>query len=606
MGGTVRIGCGAGFWGDSPAGPAQLVRSGAIDYLILDYLAEVTMSILARLNARNPEAGYASDFVSIVMRSLAAEIAGKKIRVVCNAGGVNLEACRDALQAVLAEAGVDLKVAIVRGDDLRGRAGDLADRDIREMFSGAALPDRLNSVNAYLGAFPIAAALEEGADIVLTGRVVDSALALGPLIHEFGWSPTDHDRLAAGSLAGHVLECGAQATGGLFTDWAAVASGWDDMGFPIAECSADGTFELSKPDGTGGLVSPMTIAEQIVYEVGDPAAYILPDVICDFSGVRLEQSGPDRVRVRGAKGRAPTGSYKVCATWSDGYRSVATIMLAGRDAVAKARAVGEAILKRGGRLIGEAGFAPFTETLIEVIGGETTYGAASRAQGAREVMLKIGVRHPDKQALRIFGREVYPAGTAMAQGLTGFAGGRPEPQPVVRLFSFLLEKTDVPVEIECAGKTRAIAPFMANDAGEHPPAVSTAEGEPDAIEAGVAIPLLALAHGRSGDKGDTANIGLLARDPAFLPVIAAQVTPEAVRARFAHLAAGDVERYDWPGLNGFNFVLRESLGGGGIASLRQDAQGKAYAQMLLDMPVRVPAVWLEPGGPLEPWKEEAA
>ena len=597
---TLRIGCGAGFWGDSPEGPAQLVRSGGIDVLMLDYLAEITMSILARMKAKNPDLGYATDFVTMVMAPLAREIADRRIRVVTNAGGVNPEACRDALMKVLGQAGVELKVAVVRGDDLTGRVEALRAAGVQEMFSGAPLPDSIVSANAYLGAFPIAAALDEGADVVITGRCVDSALALGPLIHVFGWTPGDHDRLAGGSLAGHVLECGTQATGGIFTDWRKV-DGWDRMGFPIAECFEDGSFEVTKPAGTGGLVSTMTVAEQIVYEIGDPARYLLPDVACDVSEVRLTQAGPDRVRVEGARGSAPTTSYKVSATYADGYRASVTMMIAGRDAAAKAEAVGAAILSRSARLMKEAGFAGFTEASIEVLGAESTYGASSRARGTREVVLKIAVRHPDKAALAIFAREIYPAATAMAQGLTGFAGGRPEPQPVIRLFSCLVDKTDVPIEIEIGG--RSIAIDVAPGAAEAPRTPSPSARTVTELPPGstVEVPLVAIAHGRSGDKGDIANIGVLARHPDFLPVIRRHLTADAVAAYFAHLVDGPVERFDWPGRVGFNFLLHRGLGGGGIASLRHDPQGKAYAQMLLDLPVPVPAAWVERGGPLAEW-----
>ncbi len=618
---TVRIGCGAGFWGDSPEGPKQLVRRGGIDYLVLDYLAEITMSILARMKAKNPDLGYATDFVGAVMKPLAREIAEKRIRVVTNAGGINPEACGRALEAVFREVGVDLKVAVVKGDDLSGRLDRYREAGVREMFSGAPLPERMASVNAYLGAFPIAAALDAGADVVVTGRCVDSAVVLGPLIHAFGWRPTDFDLLSAGSLAGHVLECGAQVTGGIFTDWRSVADGWDDMGFPIAECGADGGFVVTKPEGTGGLVSPATVAEQIVYEVGDPAAYVLPDVTCDWSGVQLEQVGPDRVRVSGARGRVPTPSYKVSATYADGYRATVTMMIAGREAAAKAEAVGRAILSRCRRLMAESGHADFAETSTEVLGAESGYGAASRTAGTREVILKIGVRHHSRDALQVFAREIYPAATAMAQGLTGFAGGRPEPQPVIRLFSFLADKADIPVSFAFDGEETTVPVFLPNEPSPPPltpphkgeGVVSAAEspsplwggvrggGMPD--DSAVHVPLIALAHGRSGDKGDIANIGVLARRPEFAPLLRRQLTPQAVRAYFAHYAKGEVERFDWPGLSGMNFMLHQGLGGGGIASLRHDPQGKALAQILMDFPVAVPAAWLAAGGPLAGWSE---
>jgi len=594
----VRIGCGAGFWGDTPEGPAQLVRRGGIDYLVMDYLAEITMSILARMKAKDPKAGYATDFVSLVMRPLAAEIAAGKIRVVTNAGGVNPGACRDALVALFAELGVDLKVALVEGDDLSPQIEEMRP-GITEMFSGAPLPGKLASVNAYLGAFPIAQALARGADVVVTGRCVDSALVLGPLIHEFGWGPQDHDQLSGGSLAGHVIECGTQCTGGVFTDWRQVP-GWDDMGFPIALCAADGSFEIVKPEGTGGLITPASIAEQVVYEVGDPGAYILPDVTCDWRDVRIKATGENRVRVSGARGRAPTGSLKVSATFNDGWRSSITMMIAGRDAVAKAEAVGAAILARATRLIAAACLPGFSETSVEVLGAESAYGAQSQARSAREVVLKIAVRSPSKDALEIFGREIFPAATAMVQSLTGFAGGRPKPQPVVRLFSFLADKARITPMVE-DGAGRIAVPFA--------PPQGAGAYVPDPVDSapitGPSVPLIALAHGRSGDKGDIANIGILARDPAFLPAILAAVTPQAVADWFAHYAPARVERFGWPGLSGINLILHSALGGGGIASLRHDPQGKALAQVLLDLPVPVPADWLAPGGPLEPWAKEA-
>lgn len=599
----VRIGCGAGFWGDSPEGPAQLVRKGDIDYLVMDYLAEITMSILARMKAKKPELGYATDFVTMVMKPLAKEIADKKIRVVTNAGGVNPDGCRDALLAVFREAGVDLKVAVVRGDDLSTSADAYRGAGTTEMFSGAAMPDRLASVNAYLGAFPIAAALDDGADVVITGRVVDSAVVLGPLIHEFDWKPGDYDLLSSGSLAGHVIECGTQATGGVFTDWRDVADDWDDMGFPIAECAADGSFVVAKPAGTGGLVSIGTVAEQIVYEVGDPRRYILPDVTADWSAVRLEQVGPDRVKVSGAKGAAPTDSYKVSATYADGYRAQVTMMLAGRDAKARAQATAKAILARSERLMRAAGFDGFADTSVEILGSESNFGAQSRAAKSREVVLKIAVRHANKDALGIFAREIFPAATSMAQSITGFAGGRPEPQPIVRLFSFLAPKADIRVAYEFDGKTREIAPHLPNDVSAD--LTPEAVGEIAAAAGKLAtVPLVALAHGRSGDKGDIGNIGLIARKADYLPWIRRSATPEAVGRYFAHFVKGKVERFEWPGLNGLNFMLHEGLAGGGIASLRHDPQGKALAQIFMDFPVEVPAAWLERGGPLQDWPKE--
>jgi len=323
----VRIGCASAFWGDSTAGAEQLVRRGEIDFLVFDYLAEITMSLLARARARKPELGYVPDFVEAVA-PLLSEIKRKSIRIVSNAGGINPQAAAMALRRKAEEAGVALEIAVVTGDDLTGRADEIRAAGVTEMFSGAAMPEKLTTMNAYLGAQPIALALDRGADVVITGRCVDSAVVLGPMVHAFGWSWTDYDKLAQGSLAGHLLECAAQVTGGLFTDWREVP-GWDDMGMPIAACSADGSFVVTKPPGTGGLVVPLSVCEQMLYEIGDPAAYILPDVVCDFCNVTMTACGPDQVRVIGARGRPPTPTLKVSATWHDGYRVIGTLTIGG-------------------------------------------------------------------------------------------------------------------------------------------------------------------------------------------------------------------------------------------------------------------------------------
>jgi len=317
---TLRIGCASGFWGDTEFSAAQLVEHGDIDVLVFDYLAEITMSLLIRARAKDPAQGYAPDFVA-TMKPLMKQLKARGIQVVANAGGVNPSACRDALVAAAAAEGVDLKIAAVLGDDLMPQVEALRAAGTKEMFSGATFPAKVMSANAYLGAFPIAAALSAGADIVVTGRCVDSAVTLAPLIARFGWTADDLDKLAQGSLAGHLIECGTQATGGNYTDWASVP-GWDDMGFPIAECSAEGGFVITKPPGTGGLVCPSTVGEQMLYEIGDPRAYILPDVVCDFTDVTLTQVGPDRVEVRGARGLPPTDQAKVSVTCADGSRAM--------------------------------------------------------------------------------------------------------------------------------------------------------------------------------------------------------------------------------------------------------------------------------------------
>ena len=588
--GPVRIGCHSGFWGDTETAAVQLVRHGKVDYLVSDYLAEVTMSIMAAQKLRNPQAGYAVDFVTAVMGPLAREIAEKKIKVVTNAGGVNPQACRDAVLKACEAAGVKLKVAVVLGDDILPRADEFRAAGLREMDTGAELPAKIASMNAYLGGFPIARALAEGADVVITGRCVDSAVTLGALIHAFAWTPEDLDRLAAGTLCGHIIECGAQCNGGNFTDWRLVPD-YDNMGFPIAEVASDGSFVLSKPEGTGGLITTATVAEQMLYEIGDPRAYIVPDVVCDFTEARYEQAGKDRVRVSGAKGRPPTDTYKVSTTWPDGYKFSSIFMLGGREAAAKGRHSAESIIKKTRRMFADKNMADYRDVSIEIIGSEATYGPHSRAADSREVVVKIAAKHDQKEALSLLGREISPMSTGGVVGMTGsFGAGRVSPSPVIRMFSCLVPKTQVPVTVDIDGHQIAMQEgarsggFEAKSLPvEAPPAAASSSGATETV------PLVALAYGRSGDKGDNANIGIFARKPEYQPILDAEVTEEAVARYFAHRINGKVSRWRLPGINGFNFLLRQALGGGGMASLKADPLAKAFAQMLLDMPVRVPA-----------------
>ncbi|HMK79881.1 MAG TPA: acyclic terpene utilization AtuA family protein [Xanthobacteraceae bacterium] len=588
----VRIGGASGFWGDSSVGAPQLIGSGKVDYLVFDYLAELTMSLLAAARMKNPALGYATDFVSVTMRAVLREAMAKKLRIVSNAGGMNPRACAEAIAAIAEEQGLDLSIAVVTGDDVMGMIPQLRQQGVREMQSGAAMPEKLVSANAYLGALPIARALDAGAEIVVTGRCVDSALALGVLVHEFAWSATDHDRLAQGSLVGHILECGCQATGGLHTDWDQVPD-WGNIGYPIAECRSDGSFILTKPAGTGGLVTPATVGEQLLYEIGDPARYVLPDVVCDFTQVTMAQAGADAVAVSGARGRPPTPCYKVSATFLDGYRSSAQLTIVGFDAAGKARRTAQAILERTRKIFSVHNFGDYTDTYIETIGAESCYGPHARAQDAREVVMRLSVRHPSKDALDIFAREIAAAGTSWSPGTTGAGGtGRPHASPSIKQFAFLLEKRYVTpvVTIGTSEFAVEVPPGLAEEPASLPEhgADSTVAQGGDMVE----VPLVRIAYGRSGDKGDTSNIGLIARSAALLPVLRREVTERRVGEWLGHLVHGRIARYDLPGIGAVNFVCEGALGGGGMASLRNDPLGKGMAQILLAMPVRVPRALL--------------
>ncbi|GAB7543002.1 acyclic terpene utilization AtuA family protein [Cupriavidus sp. 8B] len=585
----VRIGGASGFWGDSAIGPVQLVDKGDIDYLVFDYLAELTMSLLAAARLKNPEAGFALDFVTGALRAVLKPAMAKGIRIVSNAGGVNPRACAAAVRKLAEELGVTVRVAVVDGDDLLPQLDALREAGTRDMQSGVAMPARILTANAYLGAVPIRAALDAGADIVITGRCVDSAVTLGVLMHEFGWRPADYDLLAAGSLAGHIIECGCQATGGLHTDWEQVPD-WANIGYPVVTCRADGTFLVGKPPGTGGLVSPATVGEQMLYEIGDPAAYLLPDVICDFTGVTLRQAGPDLVEVQGARGRAPTPSYKVSATYADGYRCSAQLTIVGFDAVRKARRSGEAFLERTRAMLARAGLPDFTETRLDVLGTAAAFGPHVPQPSLFEAVMWLAVTHPDKRALELFAREIAPAGTSWSPGTTG-VGGRPSVSMAIKQFPFLVAKTLVqpavwldeqPVPLPATFVSGTDVP-AAEPAGASTPSTAMKPGA-DWVD----VPLIRLAYGRSGDKGDFSNIGIIARDAAYLPLIEAQLTEAAVAAFLAHNVKGRVTRYALPGIGAFNFLCEQALGGGGMASLRNDPLGKGMGQVLLAMPVRVP------------------
>jgi Acyclic terpene utilisation family protein AtuA len=585
---VIRIGGASAFLIDSALAVPQLLRAGNLDYLIFDYLAEGSMGLLGRMQAADPKGGFGADFLTVHVGPHLKEIARQGIKVVANAGGLNPQGLAAATEAMLKAQGLDLKVACVDGDDIREQVPGLRAQGVRDMFTGATLPERkVISANVYLGAFPIAAALAAGADIVITGRVVDSALALGPLVHEFSWGPHDYDQLAAGTLAGHLLECGAQVTGGTFTDWRSVPA-WETIGFPIGECHADGSLVISKPEGTGGLVSVGTVAEQLLYEVSDPSDYIVTDVRCDFSAVQLTQVGADRVQVQGARGRPPTDSYKVCLTHEDGWRAIAYQPLIGEEAAAKCERQAAALFARTRVLLRARDLPDFTSTACLVIGAERSFGAHAQPGGGREVIAKLVVDHPEKLGADLFAREQWMAISGMSVGTS--INLATHVMPVTGLFLCLMKKSAVRARMSIGGRTRELP-----DIAGTPPQVALVAppvADPMPPADAVRVDLVRLAFTRSGDKGRLFNVAVIARRPEYLPWLRAALTPQAVGEWYRHLrAAGPprVERYDVPGFSALNLVVHEALEGGINASTQLDPAAKGMGQMLLRFPVPVPA-----------------
>lgn len=444
---TIRIASGQGFWGDLPSAPASQVRRGSIDYLMLDYLAEVTMSIMQKQRARDPAQGYARDFVT-VMEDILPDCVARGIRVVANAGGVNPRACSAAVLDVARQRDLTGKVSIgtITGDDLLERLEQLlaSGHSLSNMETGEPLEtilDRVQSANAYIGAAPIVSALEQGADIVITGRSTDTALTYAPMMHAFGWRAHEYDRLAAGVVAGHINECGAQASGGnSLVAWQEIGASLGDVGFPIIEASADGSFIVTKHAGTGGRVSRAVVAEQILYEMGDPRQYITPDVVADFSTIRLEDAGPDRVRVHGVKGGPPTDRLKVSVSYSAGYKAVGTLVYAWPDAIEKARLADRVLRERLERM-----GARFETIRTELVGWNATHGdlAGAPREAAPEVELRVAVRAPEKAPVEAFTRELAPLILTGPPSVTGFAGGRPRVQEIVAYWPALIDRNEI-------------------------------------------------------------------------------------------------------------------------------------------------------------------
>ncbi len=579
----IRIANAGGYWGDDLHQFKRQVELGPVDYVTLDFLAEVTMSIMQKQRARDPNAGYARDFIAQVEDTLALLIE-RDVRVITNAGGVNPIACRQALLAMAAKQGRSLEVAAVVGDDLMARLDELNDAgaSLDNMDDGArfaGIRERVSSANAYYGAWPVVEALRTGARIVVTGRCTDTGITLAPMIHAFGWAPDDWDRLASGIVAGHIIECGAQSTGGNFTDWRSIKH-FASIGYPIIEVHADGSFIVTKHAGTGGAVTVRTVKEQLVYEMGDPRGYITPDVIADFGTIRLEQAGRDRVRVWGVKGRPAPPSLKISSAYADGWKASGTIIISAPDAADKARGFAQLFWERLG--------LEFTATHTELIGHSACWGPLAPQVEAPEVLLRLSVRDHDKSKIEAFGKMV-PAIILSGPSSVAVTGGRPQAQEVVAYWPALVPRDLVKPSLVTESGERSLdwpTPLLPLE----PPAKLAHEEFPKTkgTAGTVRVKLSQLAHGRSGDKGDTGNIGLIARSPEIYPWLVKTITASVVKKRFKGICFGKVERFEVPNLHALNFLLHESLGGGGTVSLRLDAQGKTLSHALMAMEVKAP------------------
>lgn len=441
----IRIGNGQGFWGDNVDAPVALLRDGPIDYIGMDYLAEVTLSIMMRQMLRDPNLGYATDFVDFIGRVLP-ELIERGVKIVTNAGGLNPHACRDKILEIAKSRGIrGLRVGVVEGDDIRDRLPEIiqAGHSLKNMETGeplAPLVDHVTSANVYLGARPVVEALEQGAQIVLCGRVTDTALALGPMAYEHGWSFEDWNLMAAGTIAGHIIECGPQCTGGNFSRWWEVPDLWN-VGCPIVESHGDGTFTVTKHERAGGMVTVDTVAEQLLYEMGRPDEYITPDVVADFTSINLEAAGENRVRVSGIQGRPRTPFLKVSASYLAGYKGDGQLTITGPRAVEKAKLAAEIVWKR----LERAGVTfPESHRQEELVGISACLpGILTPPENPAEVVLHMAVRDMDREKVVRFGKELAPLVTSGPPGVTGFAGGRPKPKRVVAYWPALLDRTVV-------------------------------------------------------------------------------------------------------------------------------------------------------------------
>ena len=594
---SLRIGNAGGYWGDDHSALKRQVEGGHLDYITIDFLAEITMSILKKQHAQDPQQGYAYDFITMLSEVLP-EILRKKTKIITNAGGINPQACARAIKALADKLGVKAKIAVVYGDDIVARIPEFLQHGqaLTNMETGQGLhqiKDKVVAANVYFGALPVVRALETWEpDIIITGRVTDTGITLAPMIHEFGWDLKDWDKLAAGIVAGHLIECGAQVTGGNYTDWKSVKN-YNNIGYPIIEVNPDSSFVLTKHPNTGGCVNLNTIREQLFYEMGNPRAYITPDVVADFSTIKVRQDGEDRVFVSGVKGYEPTSSYKVSMAYENGSKCIGSVVISGPHAVQKAKKFSEIFWER-------CPPAQFEETITEFLGWNACHRSLAHSDEGAEILLRLGAKSNDGKRLKFFSKLIPSLILSGPPGVTMISGA-PKPQSIISYWPALLDKNQVNPwialctdgELEQAKEIKEYltgTPQLPKETPQSSEVVTLSVEEAiNSKSTSGKVQLSEICLARSGDKGDMANIGLLARSPKAFAFIKEHITAQVVKNLFQELCLGRVDRYVLEGLQGLNFLLDHSLGGGGSSTLRTDAQGKTFAQALLRQYFIIPA-----------------
>jgi len=591
----IRIGNASGYWGDDLTALKRQLKGGHLDYITMDFLAEITMSILHRQKKKNPDLGYAVDFLDQLDDCLEL-IVSKKVKVISNAGGINPIGMGRKIIEMAQKKNLDIKVGIVYGDDIVNHLYELtaAGERFPNMETGEdffKVRSRISSANIYLGAEPVVKALEAGCQIIVTGRVTDTGITLAPMIYEFDWAMDDWDKMAAGIIAGHLIECGAQVSGGNITDWEDVKS-FHNIGYPIIEMEKSGEFVVTKHKNTGGLISEKTIKEQLVYEMGDPANYISPDGIARFDTVHIKNEGKDRIRVYGIKGKPEPDFLKVSMSFEDGWKANGAVLVCGPQTYKKAEIISDIFWKKLKH--------HYEATQTDMIGSGSIWPASLSQGESNEILLRFAVRDKDLNKVKDFGKALSTLILSGPAGMAVTTGGRPKPSLVVAYWPALMHRSRVEAKVliidtngdedfhEISFPIRVQTPFQ-----EKEESVKSKLKKKKFSGRLVSAKLEDVCYARSGDKGDTCNIGVLARKSDIYDWLVEYLTAEKVKKFFTGITFGKVVRYELDNLHGLNFLLEETLGGGGTKSLMIDPQGKTLAQALLQMPIKIPSSLLK-------------